>query len=235
MNAGRVCVAVVGAAVVLLPSVLLAQMDPNSNGPQAPGMGDVQREPGTTSTTNPNATNQPNGSMRDSLGAPGQTGQAILDKQFVRMAAEDGLVDVKLGTLAAQKGGSDVKDVAQKMVDDHTAMNKDMATVADSMGVMLPKKISKDGEAEYDKLNGLSGKDFDAEYLVFILKAHRESLHSFYMESSVAVNPDLQAEVVKALGMMREHLGLIAKAAAAEDITLPKRPPRPAAATASKN
>ena len=30
------------------------------------------------------------------------------------------------------------------MVDDHTAMNKDMEAVADSMGVMLPKKMNKD-------------------------------------------------------------------------------------------
>ena len=234
MNRKYVCVAALGAAVVLLPSVLRAQMDPNSNGPQAPGMGDVQREPGTTSTTNPNATNQPNGSMRDSLGAPGQTGQAILDKQFVRTAAADGIADVKLGTLAAEKGGPEVKDLAQKMVDDHTALNKELETVADSMGVMLPKKMDKQGQAEYDKLNGLSGKDFDTEYLTYTLKAHWEALHNFYMESSVASEPELEAQTVKELGTMHQHLGMIAKAAAAEDITLPKRPPRPAAATASK-
>jgi predicted outer membrane protein len=44
--------------------------------------------------------------------------------------------------------------------------------VADSLGVMLPKKLNKDEQAEYDKLNGLSGKDFDTEYLTYIVKAH---------------------------------------------------------------
>ena len=72
-------------------------------------------------------------------------GQQILDKQFVRAAMEDDLVDVKLGTLAVEKGGPDVKAAAQKMVDDHTAMNKEMDAVADALGVMPPKKVNKDG------------------------------------------------------------------------------------------
>jgi putative membrane protein len=72
-----------------------------------------------------------------------------------------------------------VKDLAQKMVDDHTALNKDMASVADSLGVMLPKKMPKDDQAEYDKLNGLSGKDFDTEYLTYIVKAHWQNAACF--------------------------------------------------------
>jgi putative membrane protein len=155
----------------------------------------------------------------------------MLDKQFVRTAAEAGVADVKLATLATEKGGPEVKDLAQKLADDHTAMNKEMATVADSMGVMLPKKMSKQDQAEFDKLNGLSGKDFDTEYLTYIVKAHWQNLHSFYMEASVASDSGLQSEVVKSLPMMHQHLGLIGKAATAEGITLPPRPPRPAAPT----
>jgi putative membrane protein len=217
MNTKHICGAVIAAAVILLPAVLAAQTDPNAV-PQA-------QQPGPTM----NGTQAQSASMRDSLGAPGLMGQQILDKQFVRTAAENGLADVKLGTLAVAKGGPDVKEAAQKMVDDHTAMNKEMDTVADALGVMLPKKLSKEAQAEYDKLNGLSGKDFDTEYLTFIVKAHWQNLHAFYMEASAAADPDLQTQVVKELGTMHEHLGVIAKAAKAEGITLPPRPPRPTA------
>ncbi len=52
--------------------------------------------------------------------------------------------------------------MAKEMVDDHTAMNKDMANVRRRNGCACsPKKMNKDGQKEYDKLNGLSGKDFD--------------------------------------------------------------------------
>ena len=110
--------------------------------------------------------------MRETLGAPGVRGQQLADKEFLHTATEDGIADVKLGQLAVEKGGPDVKTLAQKMVDDHTAINKDMATVADALGVLLPKKMNKDDQAEYDKLNGLAGKDFDTEYIIFITKAH---------------------------------------------------------------
>ena len=42
----------------------------------------------------------------------------------------------------------------------------------DSLGVLLPGKMSKDDQTEYDKLSGLSGKAFDTEYLTYVLKAH---------------------------------------------------------------
>jgi putative membrane protein len=229
-----------GAAVVMLALGGLlargasAQMDP---GPQLPGpgtaqSGEIERAPGTMSASNPRAMDQP-ASMRDSLGAPGQNGQQILDKQFIRTAAEGGVADIKISTLATEKGSPEIKDLAQKMADDHTQMNKDLESVADAMGVMLPKKPNKDQQAEYDKLKGLSGKDFDAEYVTYIAKVHYQDVHNYRMEASVAVDPDLQSEVVKALGTMREHIGLISKTATAEGIVLPPRPQRPKPANAS--
>lgn len=234
MNLNRVTVAVLGATAWLLPQGVLAQTDPNSNPvpnsyPQSPqNINSPSGLPGSTPPTGAQAS--PPTSMRDSLGAPGQTGQQMMDKKFLRTAVEAGIADVKLGTLAVQKGSPAVRELAQKMVDDHTIMNKDLATAADSMGVMLPKKMNKDGEAEYQKLDGLSGKDFDTEYVTYMARVHWQDLHAFHMEASVAADADLETEVVKALGMMHDHLGLIAKTAKDEDIQLPPRPPRPAPA-----
>ena len=214
-------IVVAGAAVVLLPSMLVAQTD-TSLSPQP----DQQS---TMPATGPQPAAGPS-SMRETLGAPGQTGQQMADKAFVRTATEDGIADVMLGRLAVEKGGLDVKTLAQKLVDDHTAINKELATVADALGVLLPKKMNKDDQAEYDKLNGLSGKDFDTEYITFILKAHWKKLHDFYMEASVAADPGLAAAVVEAMRTMRDHLGLIAEVAKQDGITLPPRPPRPGGA-----
>lgn len=234
MNRMPIRVAVLGAVALLLPAALVAQVDPSAGAGAAnpAGMGPQSGQPGTAGMTVPGA-NQPT-SMRDSLGAPGQTGQEMLDKQFVRSAAEGGLADVKLGALAAEKGGPAVKELAQKMVDDHTMMNKEMDTVADALGVMLPKKMNKDAQKEYDKLNGLSGKDFDTEYVTYILKAHIEDLHAFHMEASVAADQELASEVVKQMGMMHQHITAIVNVAKSEGIALPPRPPKPAATTASK-
>lgn len=241
MNSKRIWVAVFAAAVTVAPSMLVAQMDQNgipqpvgpTAYPQSPqGMNQAN---GTGASTPPTgAQTSPSNSMRETLGNPGEMGQQLLDKQFVRSAVEGGLGDVKLGTLAVDKGSAGVKELAQRMVDDHSAMNKDMSGMADLMGVMVPKKMSKDDQAEYDKLNGLSGKDFDTEYLTYIAKGHWQALHNFYMEASAAIDPELQAEVVKALGTMHQHVGMIGKVAKEEGIALPPRPPRPAPTAAQK-
>jgi putative membrane protein len=232
------CVGTVAVVVLtgwMLPAGAAAQIDQNAGTMSGQQMsGDVERAPGTTSATNPRAANQP-ASMRDSLGAPGQNGQQILDKQFVRSAAEGSLAEVKIGTLATEKGTADVKDLAKKMVDDHTSLNSDLASVADSLGVMLPKKLNREDQAEYDKLNGLSGKEFDTEYVTYAAKSHWQDAHNYRMEASIAVDPDLQSEVIKALGVMREHIGLIVKTATAEGIAMPERPRRPRPATSASN
>jgi putative membrane protein len=239
MNRNCVRIVVVAASVALLTPFVVAQLpqDPAANpGPASyPQSPQNMNQPVSPSSSATGAQTYPSSSsMRDTLGAPGETGQQMLDKQFVRSAVEGGIADVKLGTLATQKGGPGVKDLAQKMVDDHTALYKAMAEVADSLGVMLPKKMNKEGQAEYEKLNGLSGKDFDTEYLTFIVKAHWQNLHAFYMEASVASDPTLQTEVVKAMFAMHQHLGMINKTASDEGITLPPRPPRPGQTTMQK-
>src|SRR5580704_6619006 len=94
MNTKGVCIAVFAAAVLLLPSILFGQTDPGAV-PQGMSQPNGQPPPRGVQTNTPS-------SMRDSLGAPGQTGQEMLDKQFVRAAAEGGLADVKLGTLATE-------------------------------------------------------------------------------------------------------------------------------------
>lgn len=205
-------VAVLGTVVGILPVVLAAQMDPNGSQGTASQSGS---QPAAGST------------MRETLGAPGVRGQQLADQMFVRSAVESGLADVKLGHLAVEKGGVAVKTLGQTLVDDHSAINKEMETIADSLGVQLPKKMSKDDQVEYEKLSKLSGKEFDAEYLPFIAKAHWTHMHDFYMEASVAADSGLAAEVVKAMMTMREHLGKITKTAEQEGITMPARPPRP--------
>ena len=143
MNFSRVRTILLGTAI-FSPALLFAQFDPpaSQTQPNRPG----QQAPSTPS-------------MQDSGPNSGDVGQIMQDKMFLRSAAEGGIAEVKLGQLAAQKGSSDdVKAFGQKMVDDHTKLNLDIARIADSMGVMLPKSMNKEDQAEYDKLNALDRK-----------------------------------------------------------------------------
>ena len=105
------------------------------------------------------------------------TTPAPADKMFLKKASMGGYAEVQLGQLAAQKGNSDeVKKFGQKMVDDHTALNDQMKPFAEAAGLQPPTKLSPKDQAEYDKLNGLSGDDFDKEYLAYMVKDHHIDL-----------------------------------------------------------
>jgi putative membrane protein len=196
---------------VFLSPALVAQSDPMAS--QATQM-QPNRPQQQTST----------GAMQDSAPNSGDVGQAMKDKMFLRKAAQGGLAEVKLGQLAIQKGSSeDVKSFGQKMVDDHTKLNSDMAPIADSMGVRIPKDLSKDDQAEYDKLSALSGNDFDMEYLSFMVKDHHKDLRDFRQEAASTTDPTLQAAVADGTKVIHEHTVMVDKLAREKGIPIPQR------------
>jgi putative membrane protein len=209
MKLSHAGIALLGTAVVF-PALLLAQFDPlaTSASPTQPN------RPGQQAPSTP--------AMQDSAPNAGDLGQVMQDKMFIRKATEGGIAEVKLGQLAAQKGGSDeVKTFGQKMVDDHTKLNSALAQVADSVGVMLPKTMNKDDQAEYDKLDKLSGNDFDVEYLTFMVKDHHKDLHDFRMEAASPADQTLHEAVVKAASVIHEHAVMVDKLARARGVPVP--------------
>jgi putative membrane protein len=198
-----------GTAIVS-PALLFAQFDPTS----VPASQTQPNRPGQQAPATP--------SLQDSGPNSGDVGQIMQDKMFLRQAAEGGIAEVKFGQLAVQKGSTDeVRSFGQKMVDDHTTLNLELAQVADSMGVMLPKSMNKEDQAEYDKLNGLSGNDFDMEYVSFMVKDHHKDLHEFRMEAASRADPTLRDEVVKAAGIIHDHTVMVDKLARAKGIPIP--------------
>jgi putative membrane protein len=166
--------------------------------------------------------------MQDSTGGPDANAGLIRDKMFLRKATEGGIAEVELGKLAAEKGSADdVKSYGQKMVDDHTALNKQLATVADEMGFRLPKTMNSAGKAEYDKLKAMSGSDFDTEYILFMVKDHHADFRDFRTEATSATDANLKEVVAKAAITIREHMVQIDKIAKDKGIAVPGRRPGP--------
>jgi putative membrane protein len=214
MKFGHIRTAFFGLAITS-PALLFGQFDP---------------APVPTSQSQPNRAQQPaNPATQDAGPNAGDVGQVMADKMFLRKAAEGGITEVKLGQLAAKKGSSDdVKAFAQKMVDDHTQLNGEVARVADSMGVMLPKEMNKEDQAEYDKLNALSGNDFDIEYLTFMVKDHHKDLHAFRIEAASPTDPALHEAVVRAESVVHEHTVMVDKLARAKGVPVPAHGQHPA-------
>ena len=115
------------------------------------------------------------------------------DAAFYKHAAEGGISEVELGTLAQDKATSqDVKDFAAMMVKDHGAADDKLKTIADSKSIALPNGASIGDIAIKAKLNVLSGETFDKSYIKSQLKAHREAIALFRRYAAeVAILPPL--------------------------------------------
>lgn len=144
------------------------------------------------------------------------------DKMFLHRASEGGYAEVQLGQLAVQKGNSDeVKKFGQRMVDDHTALNAQLKPFADSMGVPAPTKLDKKDQAEYDKLNGLSGDAFDKEYIAFMVKDHHADLREFRHEEATTTDASLKDAVSKGEAVIKEHTEMATKLAKEMGVPVP--------------
>ena len=217
MNFNRTRIIVLGAAAAFSSSALLAQMDP-----MAP--------PASATQANPSEQQRPSTtSMQDSAGNAGDVGQIMKDKMFLRSATEGSIAAVKFSQLALEKATSDdVKAFGQKVIDDHTQLNAEMAPVADAMGIRLPKEMNKADQAEYVKLSALSGSDFETAYLTLMLVEHRRSMRNFRVEANSVTEPQLSELVAKGERALHEHLGMVNKLAKEKGIPMPVRAGRPA-------
>ncbi len=135
-----------------------------------------------TQQQDPNAGMQSGNTAGTSTGGTTAATSPASDDQFVTKAAQAGLAEVELGRLASQKAQSpEVKQFAEQMVNDHTQANQQLKQAAGGMNI--PEALDPEHQALKDKLSGLSGNDFDREYIKAQLKDHQEAISLFRSES----------------------------------------------------
>jgi putative membrane protein len=231
MGLNRIRIGFLCTAALVWPSLTLAQTgstnNPNQLGPQSnPQSNNQPAQPGQQQpgTAPPAMANMMTGSSATSAEA-----QSMRDQVFVRRAAEGGVAEVQLGHLAAQKGSADdVKAFGQKMVDDHTILNANMKPVAESMDIRVPTTMNKEDQAEYNKLNALSGDDFDKEYLAYMVKNHHHDLRESRMEAYATTNVALKQAVEVNARVVMQHTHAVDELAKSKGVPVPQRPARPA-------
>ena len=128
------------------------------------------------------------------------------DKQFLTTASQSNVNEIKLSELAESKASNpQVKAYAHKMVVDHNALGAKMKPFADAWALTPPTGLDSDHQAEYDKLNGLSGSDFDKEYMTAMDKDHHVALDLFTAEASSTTDAKFKAAVMQGKSVVSAH------------------------------
>jgi putative membrane protein len=143
-----------------------------------------------------------------------------MDKAFVKKALEGNMAEIQMGQLALQKSSDDqVKQLAQRMVDDHGKMQDQLKPVAEQMGVKVPDGPSKGQMKKMDKMKSLSGDAFDQAYIKDMVKDHKSDDSDFKQEAQSTQNPQLKQMVMQSDQIIESHLQQIQQIAQAKGAT----------------
>jgi putative membrane protein len=128
------------------------------------------------------------------------------DKKFLAKAAQSDQNEIGLSKLAAEKATNPaVKTFAHKMITEHEKMTASMKPFAESWGVAPPSGLDEDHQKEYDKLQGMSGSDFDKEYMDQMVTDHAKALDAFTSEAKDTKDVKFRAAVLKGKTVVAAH------------------------------
>jgi putative membrane protein len=132
---------------------------------------------------------------------------SVGDDKFVRDAAESSLAEIAMGQIGVQKAtNADVKSFAQKMIDDHTQANSQLAPIASQKGVTLPTQPSTLHRAAADRISKLSGAEFDRAFMDQMVMDHQKVVTEFQHVSKGGKDADVKSFASTMLPNLQDHL-----------------------------
>jgi putative membrane protein len=144
---------------------------------------------------------------------PASAGVDTAGRKFLTDAAMGGMTEVEAGELAAHKAvQNDVKGFAERMVKDHGNANEELKRIAAAKGVELPQKLDRKHRSDLERLEKLSGPDFDRAYMKYMLEDHQKDVAAFRKAARNLKDPDVKHLASSTLPTLEEHLKMAEKA-----------------------
>jgi putative membrane protein len=135
------------------------------------------------------------------------------DSQFMMKAAQGGQAEVTMGQLAQQKGTSDaVKQLGQTLATDHQSANSQLQQIANQEGAQLPSSPDAKDQAETERLQGLSGEQFDRQFLNHAVMDHQKDIREFQKEADSGKDPQVKQFAQQTLPVLKKHLQMAQQA-----------------------
>jgi putative membrane protein len=133
---------------------------------------------------------------------------ASADKDFLENAAQGGHTEVEGSKMAQTKSSNaDVKQFADKMVQDHTKANQELVALASKKGYTPPDEPSLIQRTKLKALSVLDGHSFDKMYASQIgVSAHEDTVQLFQKEAADGKDADVKAWAAQTLPTLQQHL-----------------------------
>lgn len=131
----------------------------------------------------------------------------LSDSDFAKAAAEGGFAEVKFGELAEDKGSNQaVKNLGQRMVNDHTKADDDLKTAATKDNLSVSSQMNAKDQATYTRLSQLSGTAFDRAYARDMVRDHEADIALFRHEANDGKDATIKGFAAQTLPTLEDHL-----------------------------
>ncbi len=132
------------------------------------------------------------------------------DAKFVTTIAAGCLAEIKIGTLAKQKGvDKRVKNLGAIMVKDLNKGKGRLIALAKAKKITLPDSLDAEDQKSIGELSQKSGKEFDRAYLDKIEADYKKALPLFKNSAKQAYDKDIKAFANRNVMTIQRHLDLI--------------------------
>lgn len=132
--------------------------------------------------------------------------QSHSDKEFMEKASQGNVAEVEMAKLALKKSqNTDVRAFAQKMIHDHQMLGKKLAPLMAEAGVKPSYSLNTEHQELYNRLNKLSGTEFDKQYAEAMDKDHHQDQKDFQDEVNSTEVPKIKNTVSAGEKVIAEH------------------------------
>ena len=137
----------------------------------------------------------------------GPKGDIKKDQRFIRNVDADHFLEIRLARLAEQKArDSDVKQFARRMSKDHASLQKQWTGMATNNGMKFKSGMGPRHRSKLTRLEKLSGREFDREYMTLIAQNHQDYLDYFRKEGRAAHSAPVRQLVNRGIPVLEQHL-----------------------------
>jgi len=137
----------------------------------------------------------------------GASGAHASTHEFLNKAIKGDNSETRLGRVAAERGASPgIRSFGRMLERDHSAARRETVPIARRHGVTPPTAMADEAQAEYHKLQGLRGRDFDREFARYMVDDHKKDISDFEREARSRDPSDVRALARKTLPVLRKHL-----------------------------
>jgi len=137
------------------------------------------------------------------------------DSSFMQTAGSLGLLQVKLGKLAQEKGSSEVvRDFGKRLMAEYSKTNEELAAGAKQAAYPRPVLL-RPHQQIFDRFNSISKSAFDKSYMAEMVSEHDEMAGLFQKEAKDGRVQSIKQLAASMLPAVQQHQALATQTASA--------------------